>query len=302
MGFFKNIRLGIGFIVLAGTPPFLVYDFQQIAGGREGFLSWVTLILWFFVCGTLALLIVKSKGEDYARMKFLWEWPISLALLLLCSPMLLIVALLIKLESSGAAIYCQQRVGKNHRKRERRCASAGDGPPIPGERRRNGRRRHDIGGKPFTIYKLRSMITSAEKEIGAAWSTGDCDPRVTKVGYFKGQMSIIGPRPERPAFVAELSAIIKDYRRRLDVAPGITGLAQVRQRHDESVEDVKKKLRYDKGYVQNGHILLDAQIIIETIILIGNLFLGALNRRRIKKIEPKGLEVLTLGTISTDRK
>jgi len=115
-------------------------------------------------------------------------------------------------------------------------------------------------------------------------------------------MSIIGPRPERPAFVAELSAIIKDYRRRLDVAPGITGLAQVRQRHDESVEDVKKKLRYDKGYVQNGHILLDAQIIIETVILIGNLFLGALNRRIIKKVEPKGLEVLTLGTTSTDRK
>ena len=318
MGFFKNIRLGIGFIVLAGTPPFLVYDFQQMAGGRESFLSWVTLILWFFVCGALALLIVRSKGEDYARMKFLWEWPISLALLLLCLPMLLIVALLIKLESSGAAIYCQQRVGKNHRKRERRCASAGDGPPIPGERRGNGRRRHDIGGKPFTIYKLRSMITSAEKEIGAAWSTGDCDPRVTKVGYFirkthidelpqlfnvlMGQMSIIGPRPERPAFVAELSAIIKDYRRRLGVAPGITGLAQVRQRHDESIEDVKKKLRYDKKYVQSGHILLDAQIIIETIILIGNLFLDSLRRRRIKKVEPKGLEVLTLGTISTDRK
>ena len=162
------------------------------------------------------------------------------------------------------------------------------------------------------------MITSAEKEIGAAWSTGDCDPRVTKVGYFirkthidelpqlfnvlKGQMNIIGPRPERPAFVAELSAIIKGYRRRLDVAPGITGLAQVRQKSDESIGDVKKKLRYDKEYVQNSHILLDAQIIIETIILIGNLFLDSLRRRRIKKVEPKGLEVLTLGTISTDRK
>lgn len=309
----KSIRLGIGFIALAGAPPFLVYDFHQIADGQVSLFNWFTLILCGLIFGALAFMLLSSRGENYAHLKFLWEWPLAFVLFVLSLPLLALTALLIRLESPGSAVYMQQRIGKNFRRKDRRRPPVGDEPPAAGDHRGGDRRQRDIGGRSFTIYKLRSMVASAERETGAAWSTGESDPRVTRVGRFirrthidelpqlfnvlLGQMSIIGPRPERPDFVAELTNVIADYRKRLDVTPGITGLAQVKQQYDGSLEDVREKLVYDVKYIQGSRFLLDARIIFETFVLIVNLFLDSLKKKRIEKVEPKTLDVLAMKTV-----
>jgi lipopolysaccharide/colanic/teichoic acid biosynthesis glycosyltransferase len=266
----------------------------------------------------LFLLLLRVKGEDYAQLKFLWEWPVALLALLVSLPLLLFVAVIIKLESSGPAIYCQERLGRNHRRNGRRRERAVDEPPLPGECRKGDRRKRDLGGRPFILYKMRSMLTTAESDNGAAWSSGDNDPRLTRVGYFirrthidelpqffnvlLGHMNIIGPRPERPVFVAELSNVIKNYRRRLDVAPGITGLAQIRQDPDESIEDVKKKLRHDSEYIQNCGLLFDVRIIIQTIALIMYLLVDSLMKRKTERVEPTSIEGLILKTVPLNAK
>ncbi len=304
----KNIRLGVGFLIVVGAPPYLLYDFLHIAQGRRSLLHSLMFIAIACLVAVTAYWLLRLKGKDYARLKPLWERPVSFILLALSSPLLLITALMIKLESPGSAFYSQERVGKNRRAKERRRALRDD-EHYPFRDRRNGdRRQRDHGGRPFTMYKLRSMRADAEEETGAAWSSGDHDHRVTKIGYYirkthidelpqlfnvlMGQMSIIGPRPERPAFIAQLTEVIQGYRERLIVSPGITGLAQVQQKHDESVEDVKRKLQYDKEYIGNVCLLMDIQIILQTIALIFNLFWKALKKRTIEKIEPKTPETL----------
>ncbi|MHC4744906.1 MAG: sugar transferase, partial [Planctomycetota bacterium] len=171
------------------------------------------------------------------------------------------------------------------------------------KRRSGDRRSEDFGGEPFTIYKLRSMKIDAEKLTGAAWSTGDDDPRVTEVGRFirkthldelpqflnvtLGQMSIIGPRPERSAFITELSYQISGYRDRLNALPGITGLAQVNQDADESIEDVRRKLKYDKEYIENSCLMMDIKIVLKTVALIFSLILSSFEGRSTEQIDPK---------------
>lgn len=167
--------------------------------------------------------------------------------LLLGMPLWLLIALLIKLDSSGPVLYKQERVGR--------------------------------GGKIFKILKFRSMYQDAEKE-GPQWANRK-DPRVTRVGkvlrklhldeipqmwnVLKGDMSLVGPRPERPMFVEELSREIPLYPRRLRVRPGITGWAQVKHKYDESVEDVRKKVQYDLFYIENMSLRMDFKIILSTI-------------------------------------
>lgn len=181
------------------------------------------------------------------RLKRAFDIFVSFFMLIVLSPFLLIVALIIKLETPGSAIYSQNRVG--------------------------------LQGKIFTVYKLRSMGIDAEKD-GAQWAQKS-DPRVTKVGRFirktridelpqlfnvlKGDMSLIGPRPERPEFVSELEAQIPYFYVRHSVKPGITGWAQVLYPYGSSIEDARYKLEYDFYYIKHMSILLELKIILKTI-------------------------------------
>ena len=184
-------------------------------------------------------------------MKRLIDILLSLIILIPTLPLMVIIALLIRLTSSGPAIFQQKRVGKYDKK--------------------------------FTMYKFRTMFIDAEKESGPVWAT-DNDPRITPVGYWlrklrldelpqfsnvlKGDMSLVGPRPERPYFVDQFKNQIPLYSRRLRVRPGITGWAQVKWKYDESLEDVKEKTKYDLFYVENISLKMDFKIIINTIMTV----------------------------------
>ena len=175
---------------------------------------------------------------------------ISFFTLLILSPVLLIVSVIIKIDSNGPVLYRQIRVGRK--------------------------------GKEFQMYKFRSMIATAE-EYGPEWS-GENDPRITRIGkvlrrtyidevpqminVLKNEMSLIGPRPERPFFVEQLKKEIPYYYKRLTVKPGITGWAQIKHKYDSSLEDVKTKIQYDFYYIENMSLKLDFKIMINTIIVI----------------------------------
>jgi sugar transferase (PEP-CTERM system associated) len=169
---------------------------------------------------------------------------------LLSLPVALLTAILIKLESPGPVFYRQERVGKN--------------------------------GHPFTLMKFRSMRVDAEKE-GPVWASSR-DERVTRVGRIirkirvdeipqfwsivRGEMSFVGPRPERPHFVAQLAEEIPYYEQRHLIAPGLTGWAQIKYPYGASVEDARQKLQYDLYYIKNQSLILDAIILFETIKII----------------------------------
>ncbi len=173
-------------------------------------------------------------------------WFASLLLVLL-GPLILICAFLVRATSTGPAIYSQTRSGR--------------------------------GGKPFRIYKLRSMTHNCEKTSGARWAARN-DPRVTKIGHIlrithldelpqlwnvlKGDMSLVGPRPERPEFIMVLEAAIPNYRQRLSVRPGITGLAQVYLPPDTGIDSVKSKLTYDLAYLRQLSLWMDIRLILAT--------------------------------------
>lgn len=175
---------------------------------------------------------------------------IALNLLLFLSPFIIIVIIAIKFTSKGPLFYVQKRVGRN--------------------------------AKIFNMYKFRSMIKDAE-EYGPEW-TGEKDPRITGIGklirklYFdeipqlinvlKNEMSIVGPRPERPYFVEKLSREIPYYYKRLSVKPGITGWAQIKHKYDSSLDDVKEKLKFDFYYIENMSLKLDFKIMVNTILVI----------------------------------
>jgi lipopolysaccharide/colanic/teichoic acid biosynthesis glycosyltransferase len=135
------------------------------------------------------------------------------------------------------------------------------------------------GGKLFSVFKFRSMIPDAEKGCGAVWARSD-DERVTRVGRFlrktrldelpqvvnilRGEMSLVGPRPERPEFVASLIKMVPFYQARHAVRPGLTGWAQVRYRYGSSVEDALVKLQYDLFYIKRQSVYLEASILVKT--------------------------------------
>ncbi|MBU2472300.1 MAG: sugar transferase [Bacteroidetes bacterium] len=137
-------------------------------------------------------------------------------------------------------------------------------------------------GFTFNLYKFRSMIKDAEKKTGPVWAVKD-DKRITRIGKFlrkarldeipqfinvlKGQMSLVGPRPERLFFVEKFRNEIGFYPRRLLIRPGITGWAQVKHRYDLSIDDVKEKLRYDLYYLENMSLTLDYKIIFRTFLV-----------------------------------
>jgi lipopolysaccharide/colanic/teichoic acid biosynthesis glycosyltransferase len=189
---------------------------------------------------------------------------------LLClAPVLPILALLIKLDSRGPVLYAQERIGQNRRRSRKGSAPGG-----------RDQRRSDSFGRPFKIYKLRTMVVDAERNTGPVWAAVK-DARVTRLGrilrktrldetpqlwnVLKGEMSIVGPRPERPMFVASIAESLPDYPMRCSALPGITGLAQVKSRYDSSIETVNRKLQYDLYYVRHGRLILDLKIMAATV-------------------------------------
>jgi lipopolysaccharide/colanic/teichoic acid biosynthesis glycosyltransferase len=184
----------------------------------------------------------------YRHFKCLIDYLGAGVLLALTAPLFLLIALLVKLDSPGPVFYRQWRVGRQ--------------------------------GRVFRIWKFRSMRNDAESQSGPVWAKKD-DPRATRVGSMLrkshldelpqlfngvlGQMSLIGPRPERPEMVATLRDRIAGYERRLEVKPGITGLAQVKHRYDTTLKDVRDKIRYDAIYIRKACLLLDMKIAAVTI-------------------------------------
>ncbi|MDX9715181.1 MAG: TIGR03013 family PEP-CTERM/XrtA system glycosyltransferase [Dissulfurispiraceae bacterium] len=197
---------------------------------------------WFIFCHSMRL------NELRLRIKRAADIFISAIAGAVFLPIVPFVALAVRLDSKGDIFFRQKRVGQY--------------------------------GKLFTIYKFRTMRQDAEKSTGAVWAK-EGDSRVTKAGRFlrksrldeipqiynilKGDMSIIGPRPERPEFVEGLSEVISFYTQRHSVKPGLTGWAQVRYPYGASVEDAIEKLRYDLYYIKNFSIIFDLGIILETI-------------------------------------
>jgi sugar transferase (PEP-CTERM system associated) len=202
--------------------------------------------------------IVRSKGFRRDRLTMLTKRVIDVIAaalgLLISAPITLMTAVAIKLESPGPVLYRQERVGRNE--------------------------------QTFTIYKFRSMSESAEAKVGPVWATED-DPRITRVGkvirklrideipqminVLNGQMSLVGPRPERPFFVQSLNQKIPYYSLRHSIKPGITGWAQISYPYGDSENDAVEKLQYDLYYIKNMSALFDLQIIFESlkVVLLG---------------------------------
>jgi sugar transferase (PEP-CTERM system associated) len=176
---------------------------------------------------------------------------LSLVMLILLLPLMVLVAIIIKIDSKGPVFYFQERVGRNH--------------------------------KPYNIYKFRSMVDNAEKKSGPQYASEN-DNRVTRVGYYlrkfridelpqlwnvlKGEMSFVGPRPERGYFVEQYEKQIPYYRERFSIKPGITGWAQICYPYGANTEDTIEKLNYDLFYIKNMSFLMDMMIMLKTIKIV----------------------------------
>jgi lipopolysaccharide/colanic/teichoic acid biosynthesis glycosyltransferase len=206
--------------------------------------------------------VFGHEGESNGRQVFLenayadlrrWvDFPLAALLLAIFSPIILLSMVLVKLTSRGPALYTQRRVGRN--------------------------------GQTFTIYKIRTMVRDSEPN-GPRWCVPG-DPRVTAVGRFlrwshldelpqlvnvlRGDMSLIGPRPERPEIVRQLEQVLPDYRRRLITRPGLTGLAQVLNPPDSDLRSVQIKLGYDLHYIGHIGLDLDLRIAMATVFHLAN--------------------------------
>ena len=185
----------------------------------------------------------------YVWCKPVVEFVAALVLLILAAPVILLTALAVKMTSRGPAFYAQTRVGQ--------------------------------GGRLFTLFKIRTMAHNCEKASGARWSTPG-DPRITRLGAFlrrthldelpqlwnvvRGDMSLVGPRPERPEFTPLLEQVVPHYRDRLAVRPGVTGLAQVQLPADADLDSVRRKLAYDLYYIRYLNGWLDLRLIVCTTV------------------------------------
>jgi lipopolysaccharide/colanic/teichoic acid biosynthesis glycosyltransferase len=199
-------------------------------------------------------LLPSPPSAVFNACKSVIDFSLSLLLMLALGPVALAAMLLIKLTSPGPVLYTQTRLGKN--------------------------------GKPFTIYKLRTMVDKCESLTGARWSTPG-DTRITPLGrllrkthvdelpqlwnVLRGDMSLVGPRPERPEFVPQLEQAIPAYRSRLLMKPGVTGLAQVQLPPDTNLASVRRKLAFDLYYVRHAGFWLDLRIVLSTAVKMAGL-------------------------------
>lgn len=192
--------------------------------------------------------VLPVPTPDWERhSKRIIDLVVSSAVLTVGAPLWLFLALAVRMTSKGPAVYSQTRTGRH--------------------------------GEPFTIYKYRTMYHGAEAKTGPVWAEKN-DTRITRFGRFmrayrldeipqlinvlKGEMSLVGPRPERPEFVEQLAQRIPLYSRRHRVKPGITGLAQVKWHYDTDIEDVRRKLKYDLLYIEHMSLRFDFQILLQT--------------------------------------
>ena len=194
---------------------------------------------------------------------------LALIAIIVTLPVMMLLALLVRLTSRGPVLYTQVRIGLDRR--------------APATGTQNHRREHDLGGQPFTIYKFRTMRVDAEQGSGAVWAQ-QRDPRVTAVGgllrqyrldelpqllnVLRGEMNIVGPRPERPTIFAELREHIAEYPLRQRAKPGITGLAQINHHYDRSLEDVRTKVHYDLEYIRRQSVAEDLRIMLKTVPVV----------------------------------
>lgn len=231
---------------------------------------------------------VRNLSERTRFMKRSLDIVVSFTMLILLSPLLLFLVVLVKLTSPGPAIFKQTRVGLNLRnktKSDRRQEQIDllelD---LSSDRRVSGSdRRDETGyGMPFTLYKFRTMTVDAEKN-GAQFAVQG-DPRVTRLGRFmrktrldelpqlwnvlKGEMTLVGPRPERPEFIEGLSKEIPNYINRLGLKPGLTGVAQIVNGYDNNIEGFRRKVSLDLMYLQNCCFWNDMKILFRTIRVI----------------------------------
>jgi len=192
-------------------------------------------------------LLPEALSPSQRHIKRALDIVISLAVILVFWPVWVLIAMLIRLDSNGPIFFAQERVGKD--------------------------------GSIFTMIKFRSMVRDAEKRTGPVWAEKD-DYRITRVGrairkyrldevpqfinILRGEMSLVGPRPERPYFVEQLKHQVPLYTKRLKIRPGITGWAQTRHKYDTSLDDVREKMKYDLYYLRNMSLMLDLKIILET--------------------------------------
>jgi lipopolysaccharide/colanic/teichoic acid biosynthesis glycosyltransferase len=206
----------------------------------------------------------RRHAGDRARRVL--NFMVALFLIILTAPLMLTIAVLIRATSSGPAVYVQPRVGID-RRRDR-----GDGSLNP-------RRLFDYGGQIFTIYKFRTMYV-APPNAAQTWAS-DADPRITPVGrvlrsfrldelpqlfnVLKGDMNIVGPRPEQPEIFADLSEDLSHYRARQRVLPGITGLAQVSLAYDTDLDSVRRKVKMDLEYIRRRSAAEDLVIMAKTM-------------------------------------
>lgn len=199
----------------------------------------------------LIVLLQDHMPRWEAQIKRLFDIVISLLFVPLFLIMWVVVKVAMRFMDPGPAIYTQERIGQN--------------------------------GKPFTMMKFRSMYTDAEARSGPQWATEN-DPRITPLGRFmrktrideipqvinvlKGEMSFVGPRPERQHFIEMLTKEIPWYVKRLKMKPGVTGWAQVKHKYDETIDDVKTKVMYDLYYFENMSLALDLKIIVQTVLVV----------------------------------
>ncbi len=230
----------------------LFFMFRRFHKMRSGGLLWEDRILSIFEKSSL------SKSLKVLRVRLVLSWRsmvkrsldifVSLTGLIFTFPVMAVIAVAIKTNSRGPVFFKQTRVG--------------------------------IRGKIFNMYKFRTMKQDAEAKSGPVWAKEN-DPRITSIGAFlrkthldelpqfinvlRGEMSLVGPRPERPYFVQEFRKVIPHYDRRLFAKPGITGLAQIKRRYDETIGDVKKKVRYDVLYIRKMCPVLDLMVLALTV-------------------------------------
>ena len=203
--------------------------------------------------------------ERSERLSRVFNVVVAITAAIILAPLFIAVAIAVKLSSRGPIFYPQVRVGVDRRFRTKST---------------HDRRGYDHGGKPFMMFKFRTMQVNAEADGKAVWAVKS-DPRVTPIGKFlrktrldelpqllnviRGDMNIVGPRPERPTIFADLRRTIPEYALRQRVKPGITGWAQINQAYDSTVDDVRRKVQFDLEYMRRQGLAHDLQIMTMTI-------------------------------------
>lgn len=217
-----------------------------------------------------------SAHKEWKRAK---DVAISLLGLAVFAPLMIITAIVVKITSPGPVFYRQERIGINRRRGDRRMRGLG----LDADRRGRDRRVLVNFGRPFTIYKFRTMVMDAERGAPPMWAREN-DPRITTVGrilrrcridelpqflnVLRGDMSIVGPRPERAYFIGRIEKELPDFHLRLRTKPGITGLAQVQLGYTNTDEGLRQKLHLDLEYIHTLGFWTDFKILLRTVFVV----------------------------------